>query len=232
MRNGDHDVIRETWGRVADEMGVPYIITVGGETAPALGPHEVFAPIIDDWNHLPDKTLWNCRFALNADFDFVFQCFRDTYISIPRLIDAFERIQGEHVVGNFYFHNFEVDYPCGGSGYWMSADFMRKLIDAGTGGATSEDIMVGEVMRRNNIVGFHDSRYDHLTFRGGVSKHNNNITNHLWSWYMNWPTATGLSWNHDWLRQEQRKELTGEWTEHDIKRRAKYTEEWWKTCVR
>jgi len=237
MRNGDHKVIAETWGNVADKWDytlnsfvdghynpIPYIIHVGGLSTTAINPvssdrHEVFTTITDDWNHLPDKTIWNCQFALDNGFDFIFQAFRDTYISIPRLVEEFKHgaVQSQQVVGNVYFHNVWEGYPCGGSGYWMSADFMRKLVYAGTGGAKSEDIMVGGVMRKYGVVGYHDSRYDHCSMRGGVSLHNSNITNHLWTNYNSYfQRVLGIhNWNSDWLRQEQRKELTGQWTEQD-----------------
>ena len=99
----------------------------------------------------------------------------------------------------------------------MSAQFMKDLLEAGTLGQTSEDMMVGKVMEKHRYVGYHDSRYDHCSMRGGVSLHNSNITNHLWTHYNEYfRDVLGLTeWNSDWLRQEQRKELTGEWTEQD-----------------
>jgi hypothetical protein len=215
--HGDHDVIRETWGKTADDLGIQYILAMGGEPR-ELREHELhYAGVNDNWNNLPVKTLKNIEFALSGGYDFIFQGFRDTYISIPRLIDAFWKILDEEVVGNFYFHGVYEGYPCGGSGYWMRADFMRHLLRAGTGGATSEDIMVGGVMRKHGVAGYHDSRYDHCSMRGGVSKHNSNITNHLWTNYQQYfqRTLDIHNWNSDWLRQEQRKELTGEWTEQD-----------------
>jgi hypothetical protein len=224
----DHDVVRETWGKVADEYGVPWIINIGGDKQPILEAHEVYTKVKDDWSSLTLKTIANCKMALNYNYDFVFQCFRDTYISVPRLVKEFPNIQNQDVVGNFYFHNFEQDYACGGSGYWMSKKFMELLVkDANSLKIESEDVLVGEVMKKNKIVGYHDSRYDHLTLRGGVSKHNNNISNHLWSWYMKWPNQMGWDkYDTDWMRQEQRKELTGQWTAQDIKRRELYTEKW------
>lgn len=236
MNHGDHGVIAETWGGVADRVDVPYIINVGGFPAHVSSGHEHLTAITDNWNSLPEKTLWNCQYALDHGFDFMFQGFRDTYISIPRLVAEFPNIQDQDVVGNFYFHNAYEGYPCGGSGYWMSADFMRKLIDAGTGGATSEDIMVGGVMKKHGIVGYHDSRYDHCSMRGGVSLHNSNISNHLWTNFNSYfqRMLDIHNWNQDWLRQEQRKELTGEWTEQDraymaripqIKKSLNFTEE-------
>jgi hypothetical protein len=217
-RNGDHNVLRETWGKVADDMGVPWIITVGGMKPPILGAHEVYTKVRDDWNTLPQKTLHNVRRALDYGFDFLFQCFRDTYISIPRLVEEFKHIQDEQVIGNFYFHNVWEGYPCGGSGYWMRADFMQHLTQFNGSAYTSEDIMIGGCMKQNNVTGYHDSRYDHCSMRGGVSKHNSNITNHLWTNYNQYfQRVLGIqNWNSDWLRQEQRKELTGQWTEQDV----------------
>lgn len=215
--HGDHDVIRETWGKTADELGVPYLINFGGEER-ELRRHEIhYAGVNDNWNSLPFKTLKNAQVALGRGDDFLFQGFRDTYISVPRLLEAFAHIQDQQVAGNFYFHGVWEGYPCGGSGYWMRADFLRHLLDEGTGGATSEDIMVGGVMKRHNVIPYHDSRYDHCSMRGGVSRHNSNITNHLWTNYQQYfQRVLGIhNWNSDWLRQEERKELTGEWTEQD-----------------
>lgn len=215
---GDHDVIRETWGTVADEHGVPYMICMGRKQGemPERGAHESLYLVDDDWRSLPQKTLWNCRLALDGGYDWLFQCFRDTYISIPRLLEEFPKLNHQ-VVGNFYFHNVYEGHPCGGSGYWMHKDFMKLLVENGTGDHFAEDILVGKVMEKYGIVGYHDSRYDHCTMRGGVSKHNSNITNHLWTHYCEYfGTVLGIDeWNADWLRQEQRKELTGQWTEQD-----------------
>jgi hypothetical protein len=233
--HGDHAVIHETWGKVAEEMGVPYIITIGGLREPVLDRHEVYAKVNDNWDTLPQKTLFNCKHALNYGFDFIFQGFRDTYISVPRLVKEFANIQDQQVVGNFYFHNAWEDYPCGGSGYWMRADFMQKVLQFDGSAYKSEDIMIGGAMKKHQVVGYHDSRYDHCSMRGGVSKHNSNITNHLWTNYNNYfqRMLDIHNWNQDWLRQEQRKELTGQWTEQDraymqripaIKKSLNYTE--------
>jgi hypothetical protein len=214
--HGDHDVIRETWGKVADDHGVEYLINVGG--APReLAEHEIHYDVDDSWLSLPLKTVANARHALDHGYDFMFQGFRDTYISIPRLVEAFQHIQGEMVAGNLYFHGAWEGYPCGGSGYWMRADFLRLLVNEGTGNHTSEDIMVGDIMKRHNVIPYHDSRYDHCSMRGGVSLHNANITNHLWTNYNQYfqRVLDIHNWNSDWLRQEQKKELTGEWTDQD-----------------
>jgi hypothetical protein len=214
---GDHDVIRETWGKVADENGVPYIITIGDPRGIDMPlPHERYVIVPDDWKSLPLKTISNCQWALDRGYDWMFQCFRDTYISIPRLLEECPKLNHQ-VVGNFYFHNVYEGHPCGGSGYWMHKDFMKLLVESGTGGHIAEDILVGKVMEKHGIVGYHDSRYDHCTMRGGVSLHNSNITNHLWTHYCEYfGTVLGIEeWNADWLRQEQRKELTGKWTEQD-----------------
>jgi hypothetical protein len=221
MNHGDHDVIRETWGDVAQRSGVGYIIQVGGYKTPGhlvdMHSHEYKTDLSDNWLGLPQKTIENCKFALDGGYDFMFQCFRDTYISVPRLVKAFDDIQDQQVVGNCYFHGVWEGYPCGGSGYWMRADFMQRLVTVGTNNHTSEDIMVGDVMKRSGVVPYHDSRYDHCSMRGGVSLHNSNITNHLWTNYNQYfQRVLGIhNWDSDWLRQEQRKELTGEWTEQD-----------------
>jgi hypothetical protein len=99
----------------------------------------------------------------------------------------------------------------------MRADFLRLLVNEGTGNHTSEDIMVGDIMKRHNVIPYHDSRYDHCSMRGGVSLHNANITNHLWTNYNQYfqRVLDIHNWNSDWLRQEQKKELTGEWTDQD-----------------
>lgn len=227
---GIHDVIRETWGAAAEEAGIPHVFTIG--SVPGLfgegwmGPREYISGAGDDWLHLGHKTLTNVRLALSLDCAFMFQCFVDTYISIPRLIKA--RAELTHAVtGNYFFHGFEEGGPCGGAGYWLRRDAMeavaREPLETLADANNSEDIWIGQIMRRNGFAHFHDSRYDHLSFRGGVKRDNSNITNHLFTHYCDWDKITGFDhFDPQWLRDEEKQELLGTETPHNIRRREAF----------
>lgn len=222
---GVHDVIRETWGATAEEAGVPYILTMGGFPEPRNS-HELGSGTDDDWQSLANKTIFNVRLALSLQCTFLFQCFVDTYISIPRLIKA--RAELTHpITGNYFFHGFEEGGPCGGAGYWLRRDAMeavaREPIETLAQANNSEDIWIGQIMARSGFAHFHDSRYDHLSFRGGVKRDNNNITNHLFTHYCDWDKIMGFDhFDPQWLRDEEKQELLNVETPHNIRRREAF----------
>lgn len=211
-----HQAINETWGAVAHKSGIAYTLTTGNE----------YNRLPDDWQHLAYKTHANCRLTLAGKWNWLFQCFSDTYISIPRLIKAHEELPqfNADIIGNYYFHGVEDGGPCGGSGYWLSCKAMEAIAQADPSDVKSEDVWVSRIVKEAGLVGFHDPRYDHLSMRGGVSLYNNHITNHLFSHYGEYQQRKfGFTeFNPDWLRQEMRQELTGEETEQNRRRR----EEW------
>jgi hypothetical protein len=221
---GDHDAIRDTWGRVADQMGIPYMIVMGGSLR-EWNEHEYASDTPDDYESLGLKTLWNIRQAMAERCDYLFQCFKDTYISIPRLVAASKELDGRHVVGNYFFHGIEELHPCGGSGYWLSRKAMKAILEADFSAIknlrNAEDCWIGWALNEAGIDQHHDSRYDHLSMRGGVSLYNNNITNHLWTHYnLYQQNVMGFAnWNNDWLRQEEEQERLGIPSEQNRRRR-------------
>jgi|HubBroStandDraft_4_1064222.scaffolds.fasta_scaffold02564_5 hypothetical protein len=210
-----HAVIDETWGAVAKEYGIPYIITVG----------DPLNRLPDDWYHLACKTHWNVRRALEQGCEWMFQGFVDTFISIRRLANAYADLPVHaDIIGNYFFHGVEDGGPCGGSGYWLSRRAMEVIAQADPTDVKSEDIWVARVLSEAGLKGFHDPRYDHLSMRGGVSLYNNHITNHLFSHYGEYQQLKFgyQAFDPDWLRQEQRQELTGELSQQNVDRKREW----------
>lgn len=116
----------------------------------------------DDYRSLPLKTKAICKFGKNAQVDFLFKVDTDSYVSIDRLLKSgFERhdytgFQLDHIAGHPY---------ASGPAYWLSSKAINILVEANWdeysvyGYESCEDVMVGEILRRNGIVLNHDIRY-------------------------------------------------------------------------
>lgn len=206
QKNGHNAAVRQTWGKVADELGVRYVLTIGGSPL-ETGSHEVGCDAPDDYINLGHKTKFNVAYALEQGCEWMFQCFTDTYISIPRLLKDAERLGPEALTGNFFFSGREEDHPCGGSGYWISKAAMElihgtELTREEYGFRRhAEDRWVSWICRRDSLTWKHDPFYDNESARGGVSLRNQNVTNHL--------SFAGHRYNPAWMHDEQQQELTG-----------------------
>ena len=113
-----------TWMRDADALGVPAVFLLGCPTAVApeqIGPHALVLPCPDDYASLPQRTMWFCRWAtqysvLGTQWDYLFKCDDDTYISIPRLL-AFDPAGRDYIGAEW---RPGVGYGSGGAGYFLS----------------------------------------------------------------------------------------------------------------
>ncbi len=136
----------------ADAVGVPSVFLLGCPAAAqpeAIGPHALACPCPDDYASLPQRTLWFCRWALQrADWDYLFKCDDDTYVSIPRLL-AYD-LAGRDYVGAEW--QAGVGYGSGGAGYFLgrrAAGLVAQRLQQSTG---SEDLLVGEILRAAGVA--------------------------------------------------------------------------------
>jgi hypothetical protein len=147
---------RATWMQDADALGVPSVFLLGCPTAAVpeqIGPHAMVLPCQDDYPSLPQRTMWFCRWAtqysvLSTQYDYLFKCDDDTYISLPRLM-AFA-LAGRDYIGAEWRPG--VGYASGGAGYFLSrraaAIVAERLASYPTG---AEDLIVGRVLRAAGI---------------------------------------------------------------------------------
>lgn len=138
---------------------------------------EVALPVPDDHLHVPYKTREIFRYALNFGFDFVFKCFEDTYVSLPRLstshfetADYTGRLCGNHEMGA---------YASGGPGYWLSKRSLEVLAPSKIT-RWADDWWVGNTLQHAGIPLSIDSRYAELFDNKGRPRANNSvISSHL-----------------------------------------------------
>ncbi len=136
-----------TWMADADRAGVQSVFLLGCPAAVVperIGAHALACPCPDDYTSLPQRTLWFCRWALNGDWDYLFKCDDDTYISIPRLCGYDP--SGRDYVGAEWRPG--VGYGSGGAGYFLSrraAQIVAQRLSPHKTGA--EDLLVGQVLR-------------------------------------------------------------------------------------
>jgi hypothetical protein len=160
-----------TWMADADEMDVESFFLLGCPTADQpepIGRHALALPCPDDYASLPQRTLWFCRWALSQrsevrnqrsdirpptsdlrllDWDYLFKCDDDTYVSIPRL-SAYD-LAGRDYVGAEWRPG--VDYGSGGAGYFLSRRAATIVQERLTTAAGAEDVEVGKVLRAAGI---------------------------------------------------------------------------------
>ncbi len=153
-----------TWMRDADALGVPAVFLLGCPTAVApeqIGAHALVLPCPDDYASLPQRTMWFCRWATQVlgtqyQWDYLFKCDDDTYISIPRLL-AFDPAGRDYIGAEW---RPGVGYGSGGAGYSLSrraaAIVAERLAPHPTG---AEDLLVGRVLRAAGIELSIDSRF-------------------------------------------------------------------------
>lgn len=188
--NGYNNVVRQTWIQTVKGR-IDYRFFIGNDATPERWSDDLVSVEIpsDGYAHLSFKTRASHRWALEHGYDYVLQCFPDTYVVIDRLLQSIERIAElkQNYVGGFRGScDLAVpklgDYPCGGAGYWLSKEASEIIVaaDIAEGKMSwAEDLWVGDCMGRYRIQGTQDLRYSHSFERGGITRSNDTITQHL-----------------------------------------------------
>jgi hypothetical protein len=153
VASGYNNAVRLTWGK---NSALPIFFILGeGNAAPKAD--EIIFPVKDDYLSLPWKTQQGHRWAREQGYDYIFQCFTDTYVDTERLIQSeFER--GDYV-GNQGVGCRGYDFCHGGPGYWLSPKATDLILAADIGEETLEDQWVGWVMIQNGVATTPDFRY-------------------------------------------------------------------------
>jgi hypothetical protein len=185
--NGCNKTIRECWLNECAANGLDYKFFHGHGAEPADDVVLVNCP--DDYGHLSYKTRENRRWALEHGYDFVFQCFPDTYCRPERLVSC--GFQEHDYYGDFRSEHASPDnYPSGGCGYFTSRRVNQLISNAPIIGVWrdditpyAEDLWIGKILAQHASKGF--KYFDNPNFinRGtsgdGPLKSNTIISTHL-----------------------------------------------------
>lgn len=150
---------RETWLQNCPVdykffLGSPefnFITTPDRISSPA--PDELIFPTPDDMRGGWLKVQAFIQWAISQDYDYLFKCDVDTYVSIPRLLRS-----------GFEQHDYVGPY--GGTGYWLSRRAMGILSRAEYIEGRGEDGWVETSLNRADIQPFRDARYGGLGEQG------------------------------------------------------------------
>jgi len=142
-----------TWMADAEALCTRAVFLLGCAAAAVpelVGPHYLCLPCPDNYDSLPQRTLWFCRWALERDdWDYLFKCDDDTYVSVPRLL-AYD-LAGRDYVGAEWKPG--VGYGSGGGGYFLSRRAVAIVacrLESFPAGA--EDLLVGRVLCEAGIA--------------------------------------------------------------------------------
>lgn len=135
---------------------------------------EIILHASDKYEHMPLKLKGALRWSLIHNFEFVFVCLTDTYVSIVRLLHS-------------DFENYEwcgtSNGPGtalgGGPGMWLNRRAVEFLVNAPIT-SWAYDQWVGEVLRRKEVPLTNDRRYTNLDLGDDPPLlSNDHITSHI-----------------------------------------------------
>ena len=120
---------------------------------------EVVVPCPDGYLYLGHKTRHSHKWALDHGYEFIFQCFPDTFIDIPKLMESgFEQYDCTGFLNSGKDVNAPKRYPFGGSGYWLSKRATELLLE-GSVTHWAEDWLTGWILSKSDLQFHHDPRY-------------------------------------------------------------------------
>ena len=164
-----------TWMNDARAMGQRVVVVQSGKLE-SYG-SRVWLDLPDTYETLPQKTRGLCLWALTRDdWDYLFKCDDDTYVSIPRFMKYDPA--GRDYIGGYCGSGGEL-YAHGGAGYFLSRAAARVIADHMTEETGGEDYHVGRTLRLNGIGPNWDNAF---VGNGSMARrtrfHNNIITCH------------------------------------------------------
>lgn len=174
MIRGDHDIIRQTWGRDALDLGIAVKFFVGqrrleDRTAVRYQSDEILLAVKDDYNSLPFKTREICARMAGKILDGLFICDTDTFIDVQKLIasgmekyDYAGHFNGK-ITGTFSYDAIDRDgnkehheriynWASGGYGYFLSQKAAAAVSDSYPK-SWAEDLFVGQVIGEQAALG-------------------------------------------------------------------------------
>lgn len=117
---------------------------------------EVVVSCPDGYLYLGHKTWHSHKWALDHGADFIFQCFPDTFIDIPKLMAS--GYENQDFIGWEIGGGKDRKYAAGGNGYWLSRKATEILLTEPVDD-WAEDRWVGTALSRRGFRILHDTRY-------------------------------------------------------------------------
>ncbi len=140
---------RHTIARSVFLIGIPELKT------PELVGRYLLLPGPSDYRSLPQRTRAFCQWAISRDdWDYLFKCDDDTYVSISRLVRyplAADYIGAEWTP--------RVRYASGGAGYFLSRKAAEVVAERMTQKEGPEDVYVRDVLASQGIPFTQDQRF-------------------------------------------------------------------------
>lgn len=190
LARGDHQVIRNTWGKEAKAAGIDVRFFVGqSDLTNRYEPDEVHLKCEDSYEALPFKTREICRWASAKVLDHIFLCDTDTFLYIPYLLTSgFEKYDFmgfmlHHLGKSFPYKTTDMrgapeihpkcyTWPSGGAGYFLSK---RAAVEVANEYPNSwaEDLWVGQVI---------GPKLEHEKWTA-MSTRSNQYTGNTFSWH-------------------------------------------------
>lgn len=143
----------ETWIPDAREAGQKYLViqteAMNSDERLRLSGDRLLLNLPDSLAALPQHVRTWCEFMLRLpDWDYLFKCDDDTYISIPRFM-AYD-LRGRDYVGA-WCQWWGESYCHGGAGYFLSRRAATILAENLTEEFGAEDLLVGRTLRNAGI---------------------------------------------------------------------------------
>lgn len=134
------------------------VLLIGEPTIPSpriIGKNYLLLPVPNDYPSLPQRTRAFCQWALGQDdWDYLFKCDDDTYVSMSRLIQyplTADYIGSEWSPG--------VGYASGGAGYFLSRRAAQIVAEHMTQQIGDEDVLVRDTLVAHGIPFTQDQRF-------------------------------------------------------------------------
>lgn len=150
-QNGRQKAAEETWVKDWQHLVDIRFVLGEGATFPLTG-FEMLSDAPDDYTSVPLKMQSARGWALEHQYDYVFQACVDTWINIPRLLKS--GFEAYDYVG----YRCDEGHASGGAGFWLSAKALAVLANSNIH-AGWDDLIVGQALAYNNILLHVDARY-------------------------------------------------------------------------
>jgi hypothetical protein len=151
MSGPNHRVaaVRETWGsKLPPGVDLRFFYGLREGVPHVTSADEVQLTCGDLYEHLPQKTIDICFWALCHDYDYMLKVDDDTYVWVDRVLKELD-IPFDYAG---YMGGAKM-YASGGPGYWLSRKAMACIAANATPHTWAEDVIVGETLRRFGIHG-------------------------------------------------------------------------------
>jgi len=162
------DTQRETWVKDVPE-GLDVKFFIGNPNTGDPKPDEVFLDVGDGYRDCTAKTIEQCKWALEHEYDFMFKADLDTLIR-PVLLFNCGYENHDYMGGRNSF------FASGGAGYWLSRRAMKCVIEFPIETTAEEDVHVARALSANGINLHADERFK---FCPGDIMDDRTITFHL-----------------------------------------------------